>query len=54
MKHHRNFGISTMIMRLAFIVITFASGALAEPVQEAMQDYAEFATYDAGILCQSK
>lgn len=37
-----------MMTVLAFIAC--AAPAAADPVQEAMQDYADFATYDAGII----
>lgn len=33
----------------AFLVLT-ATTAAADPVREAMQEYSEFATYDAGII----
>lgn len=40
-----------MIKSLTVIALVFAGAiAHADPVLEAMQDYSEFATYDAGII----
>ncbi|KNG92825.1 rhodanese-like domain-containing protein [Pseudaestuariivita atlantica] len=38
------------MIRLVAAIALSASTALANPVHEAMQDYADFATYDAGII----
>lgn len=35
---------------LSIALLTLAGAVVADPVQEAMQDYAEFAPYDAGII----
>lgn len=35
---------------LSIALLTLAGAVAADPVQEAMQDYAEFAPYDAGII----
>ena len=35
---------------LSITLLIFAGAVSADPVQEAMQDYAEFAPYDAGII----
>ena len=39
-----------MRLILAMLLTPLATPALADPVQDAMQDYSEFATYDAGII----
>ena len=39
-----------MRLIVAMLLTPLATLALADPVQDAMQDYSEFATYDAGII----
>lgn len=39
-----------MRSNIIFALVLMASPAFADPIKDAMQDYSEFATYDAGII----